>query len=135
MSDGTPLANERSTPPIEVTVVEARSWWAENIISNDHNFLKINCEGCEVGVLESLLAGDSPAIATVRAAIIDFDAARLYAQTASREQLSAAIRAAGVILFDPRETNWCAKTMPRLPACEAEERMEIFIKKIRRDDA
>lgn len=54
--------------------IRASDWFSENIAENDQVWLKLNCEGAELNILNDLL--DSGEARKIHEALIDLDAAR-----------------------------------------------------------
>jgi FkbM family methyltransferase len=51
-------SEEHSTRTTTIQLVRARDWLADNVADGDIVFMKLNCEGAEVDIVEDLLDGD-----------------------------------------------------------------------------
>jgi len=77
--------------------VRATDWFREHLRPDDEVFLKLNCEGAEVDIVEDLL--DSGELARVRSAMIDPDVRKIPSQAHRERELRERLRASGL-------TNW-----------------------------
>ena len=71
---------------VEVQMIKASEWFAENINDDDYVVLKINCEGAECDILEDLM--DSEEFKKVDALIIDFDVRKIPSQKHREAELT-----------------------------------------------
>ena len=83
--------------------------------------MKINCEGCEVAVLDSLL--DSDEISKITSVVVDFDVKRLFNRADERERIIKKLENKNVNFYDPRITH---KDIFCGDGCPSEKRMKIF---------
>jgi FkbM family methyltransferase len=51
-------SEERTARTATIQLVRARDWIADNVVDGDIVFMKLNCEGAEVDIVEDLLDGD-----------------------------------------------------------------------------
>jgi len=83
------------TPPVEVCrFVRATDWFRDNVDAGDEIFLKLNCEGAEVDIVEDLL--DSGKFARVRSAMIDPDIRKISSQAHRERDLRERLLASGL---------------------------------------
>lgn len=78
--------------PIEL--VRASDWFKANIPAESTVFLKLNCEGSEVDILEDLL--EAGMHSQLRSIYIDFDIRKVAGQELRQPQTEARLKAAGV---------------------------------------
>ena len=88
--------------------VKASDWFADNIAENDQVWLKLNCEGAELNILNDLL--DSGEASKVREALIDLDAAKFPSLHASAEALLIRLKSAPFSFHYPPEVQYGAVT-------------------------
>lgn len=91
---------KRDTNSIEVRTLDAGRWFRENLHDDDLIFVKINCEGGEVAIIDSLDAAGE--LTKMRSVMIDFDVKRLFGRDDERERLIGILRKHGVSFIDPR---------------------------------
>ena len=85
----------RTTPAKEVIrVVRATDWFRENLADDDEIYLKLNCEGAEVDIVEDLL--DSGEFARVRSAMIDPDVRKIPSVAHREQELRARLAESGL---------------------------------------
>jgi FkbM family methyltransferase len=65
--------------------VRATDWFRENLATGDDVYVKLNCEGAEVDIVEDLL--DSGELARVRAVMIDPDVRKIASQAHREREL------------------------------------------------
>lgn len=82
-----------------ITLVRASSWMRDRTSPGDEVFLKLNCEGSEVDVLEELLSSD--ALDVVRSIYVDFDVRKIPSQAHRQATIEAALKSAGIAYFVP----------------------------------
>ena len=69
----------------EIKLVRASDWFRENVRDGDDVFMKLNCEGAEVDIVEDLL--DSGLLAGVRSVMIDPDVRKIPSQAHREREL------------------------------------------------
>ena len=69
---------EGTAPPLTVAVIEASKFFRTFVNSGDRVWMKLNCEGSECDVLESLL--DGRACDEISNVLVDFDARKIPSQ-------------------------------------------------------
>jgi len=62
----------------EIKLVRAGDWFAQNLKSEDQNYLKINCEGAECAILDNLI--DSGEYKKINVLMVDFDVRKIPSQ-------------------------------------------------------
>jgi hypothetical protein len=80
--------------------LDAGRWFKENLRPNDIVFVKINCEGGEVDIIDSL-DRDSQ-LSTMELVMIDFDVKRLFGRDDERLRLIKILEKNAVSFVDPR---------------------------------
>ena len=100
---------------VEVEVIDAAKWFADNLDASDEVVVKVNCEGAECDVLDHLLA--SGELSKVDEMLVHFDVRKIPSQAYREGQTRAGLDAAGVpyrpaeqLFFGPNVTkkteNW-----------------------------
>lgn len=116
-----PQGNE--VAPETISLVRASEWLKENTSADDTVFLKLNCEGSEVDILDDLL--DSDALGRLRSVYVDFDVRKIPSQAHRQQGVEARLRAAGVSYVTPDATAtagnpavaiWLERTSETFPA-------------------
>jgi FkbM family methyltransferase len=74
--------------------VRATDWFRENLAAEDDVYVKLNCEGAEVDIVEDLL--DSGELARVRAVMIDPDVRKVPSQAHRERELRERLAASGL---------------------------------------
>ena len=74
--------------------VRATEWFHENLAPEDEIYLKLNCEGAEVDIVEDLL--DSGELARVKSVMIDPDVRKIPSQAHREQELRARLAATGL---------------------------------------
>jgi len=99
---GTIYDNRWDKEPDAMTVqrVDAGRWFRENLKDDDIVFVKINCEGGEVGIIDSLEAASQ--LSRIRSVMIDFDVKRLFGRDDERLRLIGILEKNNVPFIDPR---------------------------------
>lgn len=99
---GTIYANRWKNEPesIRVPKLDAGTWFRENLKLDDVVFVKINCEGGEVGIIDSLVASDE--LKKIENVMIDFDIKRLFGRDDERLRLISILESYEVSFIDPR---------------------------------
>ncbi|MEM9081526.1 MAG: FkbM family methyltransferase [Verrucomicrobiota bacterium] len=72
---GASIHTIKDDPSIEIQLLEASSWFQENISPEDLVFVKMNCEGTECDILDNLF--DSRAIDLAHSIMVDFDVRKI----------------------------------------------------------
>jgi len=84
-----------STRPDEVaSFVRATDWFRDNLGRDDEIFLKLNCEGAEVDIVEDLL--ESRELARARSVMIDPDVRKIPSQAHRERELRERLAASGL---------------------------------------
>lgn len=91
---------EKEPDSIVVQRLDAGGWFKENLRPNDIVFVKINCEGGEVDIIDSL-DRDSQ-LSTMELVMIDFDVKRLFGRDDERLRLIKILEKNAVSFVDPR---------------------------------
>jgi FkbM family methyltransferase len=86
------FANERVGEPARF--VRATAWFRDNLAEEDTVFLKLNCEGAEVDIVEDLL--ESGQLARVRSAMIDPDIRKVKSLAHRERELRDRLAASGL---------------------------------------
>ena len=85
----------RDAPEHEETrLVRASDWFRENIAKTDDVFMKLNCEGAEVDIVEDLL--ESGLLARVHSVMIDPDVRKIPSQAHRERELRERLAASGL---------------------------------------
>jgi FkbM family methyltransferase len=85
----------RTTPDQEpIRLVRATDWFREHLRQGDEIYLKLNCEGAEVDIVEDLL--DSNELARVRSAMIDPDVRKIPSVAHRERELRERLAASGL---------------------------------------
>jgi FkbM family methyltransferase len=74
--------------------VRATDWFREHLAAGDQVYVKLNCEGAEVDIVEDLL--DSGELARVRAVMIDPDVRKIASQAHRERELVERLDASGL---------------------------------------
>ncbi len=74
--------------------VRATNWFEDNLDERDDVFLKLNCEGAEVDIVEDLL--ESGQLARVRAVMIDPDVRKIPSHAHREQELRARLTESGL---------------------------------------
>lgn len=108
--------------PEEVELVRASEWLEANTAPGDEVFLKLNCEGSEVDVLDDLVS--APAGDRVRTVYVDFDVRKIPSQAHRQAEAEDRLRARGIPYATPDAVGapgnagverWLAGACPRRP--------------------
>ena len=99
---GTTYGNRWSEEPASITVpkCDAGSWLKEHLPEEARIFLKINCEGGEVEILDSLAKANQ--LKRITLLMVDFDVRRLFGRADERERLLKLLQDHQVDVIDPR---------------------------------
>ena len=99
---GTTYGNRWSEEPASITVpkCDAGRWFKEHLPEEARIFLKINCEGGEVEILDSL--AKSKQLKRITLLMVDFDVRRLFGRADERERLLKLLQDHQVDVIDPR---------------------------------
>lgn len=81
----------------EVQLVRATDWFRQHLSPKDAVYLKLNCEGAEVDIVEDLL--ESGEFARLRAVMIDPDVRKIPSQRHRERELRDLLEAAGLTNF------------------------------------
>lgn len=92
------IANPNDYSVDTCQIVSASEWFAENISASDTVIVKINCEGGECDILESLM--DSGEIRKVRALMVDWDARKIPSLRARFPELQKRLSTFDIPQFD-----------------------------------
>jgi len=88
-----------SLEPKSVNVVDASEFIKTNVEKSDTVYLKLNCEGGEANILESLL--DSNEIAGIQYLYVDFDIKKIPSQSHREPLIKERLKASGIDFTDP----------------------------------
>ena len=77
--------NGQKPPEIQCEFRQASKWFKENLLPGDRVFLKLNCEGAEVDIIDDLL--DSGEFEKVDYAMVDFDSRKILSMR-HREEMT-----------------------------------------------
>jgi FkbM family methyltransferase len=84
--------------------VRATDWFAANLRATDRVFMKMNCEGSEVDVLEDLLS--SGEITKIASALVSFDVRKFPSQAHREAECKARLAQAGITtIVDARDVD------------------------------
>jgi len=99
---GTTYGNRWDEEPDSVVVpkCDAGHWFRDELPEGVQIFLKINCEGGEVEILDSLARSDQ--LNRITFLMVDFDVRRLFGRADERERLLKLLREHEVDVIDPR---------------------------------
>ncbi len=99
---GTIYKNRWENEPESICVpkLDAGKWFRETLNAEDIVFVKINCEGGEVGIIDSLVA--SQQLNKISNVMIDFDIKRLFGRDDERLRLIDILEANEIPFIDPR---------------------------------
>ena len=99
---GTIYKNRWKKEPDSIVVqrLDAAGWFKENLKPTDVVFVKINCEGGEVDIIDSLERGSQ--LSTIQLVMIDFDVKRLFGRDDERLRLIEVLEKHAVSFVDPR---------------------------------
>jgi len=99
---GTTYGNrwDKEAKSIWVPKCDAGAWFREHLPGGARIFLKINCEGGEVGILDSLATSDQ--LKHITLLMVDFDVQRLFGRADERERLLKLLQDHQVDVIDPR---------------------------------
>ena len=126
---GTTYKNRFKNDVKKLTVkqLDAGEWFKKNITIDDKVYVKINCEGCEIGILDSLL--NSNEIRKANIVLVDFDSKRLFNRGDERDRIIKELNKRHVKFIDPRYIEkWCEDS-----GCSSEVRMQKFCDIIKKD--
>jgi FkbM family methyltransferase len=77
-----------------IALVRASDWFRENIVAGDDVYLKLNCEGSEMDIVEDLL--DAGLLARVRSVMIDPDVRKIPSQAHRERDLRDRLASSGL---------------------------------------
>lgn len=99
---GASVASQKaiSTSVEECDFVDAASWFATNLTSDDVVFIKLNCEAAECDVLDRLL--DTGEISKVRHMLVHFDVRKVPSLADRAREVEGRLRSARVPYIDAR---------------------------------
>jgi FkbM family methyltransferase len=99
---GTTYGNRWDEEPESITVpkCDAGRWFKEHLPEEARIFLKINCEGGEVEILDSLAKSNQ--LKRITLLMVDFDVRRLFGRPDERERLLKLLQDHQVDVIDPR---------------------------------
>lgn len=86
-----------------IELVKATDWFRKNIPEGSTVFVKLNCEGSEVDILEDLL--DSGEVAKVAAFYVDFDIRKVPSQAHREDEVTKRLRESGVRFLSTADMN------------------------------
>jgi FkbM family methyltransferase len=78
----------------EIKLVRASDWFRENLSPADEAYVKLNCEGAEVDIVEDLL--DAGLLQNVRSVMIDPDVRKIPSQAHRERELRERLAASGL---------------------------------------
>jgi FkbM family methyltransferase len=78
----------------EIQLVRASDWFRENLTEDDDVFVKLNCEGAEVDIVEDLL--ESGLLARVHSVMIDPDVRKIPSQAHRERELRERLATSGL---------------------------------------
>jgi FkbM family methyltransferase len=81
-------------PGVAAAFVRATDWFLKHLGNDDEIFMKLNCEGAEVDIVEDLL--DSGQLTRVRSLMVDPDVRKIPSQAHRERELYDRLRAAGL---------------------------------------
>jgi FkbM family methyltransferase len=81
--------------------VRATDWFRDNLAAGDEVYVKLNCEGAEVDIVEDLL--DSGELARARAVMIDPDVRKVPSQAHRERELRERLAASGLTNYAMEE--------------------------------
>lgn len=84
-----------------VVLLKASEWFLQYVSPGDQVFLKLNCEGSEVDVLDDLLS--SGLIQRVHSIYVDFDIRKVSGQEHRQQEVEESLREAGVQFVTPND--------------------------------
>ena len=99
---GTIYQNRWKKDPDSIVVpkLDSGRWFKENLRPDDVVFVKINCEGGEVGIIDSLER--SSQLSKIELVMIDFDVKRLFGRDDERLRLIRILEENAISFLDPR---------------------------------
>ncbi|MFL5950847.1 MAG: FkbM family methyltransferase [Gaiellaceae bacterium] len=78
----------------QIELVRASDWFRDNLRAGDEVYVKLNCEGAEVDIVEDLL--DAGVLAQVRSVMIDPDVRKIPSQAHRERELRERLAASGL---------------------------------------
>jgi FkbM family methyltransferase len=90
--------------PTEFSFIRATDYFREHINHDDVVWMKLNCEGAEIAILDDLL--DSGEARKLREVLIDFDAVKIPSMRAHVERLEARLTTAPFSFYYPPEVQY-----------------------------
>lgn len=122
-ADKTQLDERAAETTETIELIRASEWLKGNTTAEDEVFLKLNCEGSEVDVLNDLL--HSEAIGRIRAVYVDFDVRKIPSQAHRQAKVEQMLRESGVRYVTPDSLGlagndaverWLSDVCPRVPS-------------------
>ena len=92
----------------KIRLVRASEWFSNNVRAEDEVYLKLNCEGAEVEILEDLL--DTGCLAQVRSVMIDPDVRKVPSQAHRESELRERLALSGLTNYALEEDVMVGRT-------------------------
>ena len=117
-----------------IILVRASDWMREHTSPTDDVYLKLNCEGSEVDVLDDLITSDS--LERIRSIYVDFDIRKIPSQAYRQQEIESRLREVGMSFATPETLGvagnpavrvWLNATSPRFPVAPA-ARLRHFLR-------
>ena len=86
------------------SVLDASAWFSSNVAPEDYVIVKLNCEGAEIPILQSLIR--SGEILKINNLLVDFDARKIPSLRDMIGEIEAGLRESGVRYYSPEEVQY-----------------------------